>query len=77
MIAPQTTDQNRRRLGWIIAAVFALAMIMGTGPGVMLVNNPEKQWFNLPVIYVWGLCWYAVQLVCVVTVYAKVWTDDE
>jgi hypothetical protein len=47
-------------------------MIMGTGPGVLLVNRPE-QWLGLPIVYVWGLCWYTVQLVIVVLAYKLVW----
>lgn len=68
---------NHRTLGWIVAGVFAVAMLMGTGPGVLLVNNPDVRWFGLPVIYVWGLLWYAVQIGCVVTAYFKLWPDEE
>ena len=87
----------RRRLGWILAATFALCMLMGPGPGVLLVNSsrPITQslnfWFfqfdltlsrpsqvlGLPVIYVWGLFWYAVQVTVIVTAYLLVWRDPD
>lgn len=74
---PNPPTRNRRKLAWAVAAAFALAMLMGTGPGVLLVNNSELRWFGLPVIYVWGLFWYAVQIACVLTAYFKIWPDEE
>ena len=52
----------------LLFALFVLAMIMGSGPGLYLINpdisapNPSFTTFGLPTIYVWGLFWYAVQL---------------
>ena len=75
--AVDAEPRSRRRLGWILAGLFALAMIMGTGPGVELVNDPSGRVFGLPVVYVWGLLWYGVQMGCVLTAYFKVWSRDE
>ena len=74
------------RLGWILAAIFAFAMIMGPGPGVYLVNpGPEEGqgatvFCNVPVIYLWTLFWCGVQVVVVLLAYTKLWkppVDDK
>ena len=63
---------KRRRLGWVLAAIFALAMFLGAGPGVLLVNQPATL-FGLPRLYVWGLFWCAVEIAVVVAAYCFVW----
>ena len=56
-----------------------LAMLMGPGLGLRLVNpdpsdpNATYTVLGLPIIYVWGLFWYAVQLVAIVVAYKKIW----
>jgi hypothetical protein len=77
MTDPQDTPpKNRRTLGAVLAALFAFALIMGPGPGVMLVNTP-KPILGLPAIYLWGLLWYVVEVVIVVLAYKLVWTDGD
>lgn len=72
--------EGRRRLGAALAVVFLVAMVMGSGPGLYLVNpdpaDPQARFtlLGLPTIYAWGLLWYAVQLAAVLTAYFKVWT---
>ena len=66
----------------LLCALFLLAMIMGSGPGLYLVNpninapNPSFTTFSLPTIYVWGLFWYAVQLGVILRAYFYHWKDD-
>ena len=67
--------ESRKRLGLALAAVFALSMIMGTGPGVLLVNTP-KPWLGLPSICTWGILWYLVQAVVAVLAYLFIWRDS-
>ncbi|MEQ8790333.1 MAG: hypothetical protein RIC55_28825 [Pirellulaceae bacterium] len=66
----------RKTLGWILAAVFALAMIMGPGPGMYLVNTPTPV-LGIPAIYAWGLLWYVVEVGVVVVAYFFVWPRDD
>ncbi len=68
--------ETRLRLGWILAAIFALAMILGAGPGVLLVNQPAT-WFGLPRLYVWGMFWCAVEIAVVVAAYLFVWKSGD
>jgi hypothetical protein len=70
-------DESRLKLGKILVAVFAVAMIMGAGPGILLVNQPAT-WFGLPRLYVWGMIWCAVEIAVVIAAYLFVWeTKDE
>ena len=65
----------KQRLGHILTIVFVIAMIMGVGPGVQLVNRPESV-MGLPLLYVWGLLWYVVHIVIVTTAYLYLWRRD-
>lgn len=65
---------SRRRLGVIVTIVFVIALIMGPGPGVMLVQGTSFMGF--PAIYAWALFWYAVEVAAVVVAYFFVWSDD-
>lgn len=62
----------RKRLTWILGLAFALAMVMGPGPGVLLVNRAEL-FLGLPLIYVWGVFWYGVQLSVILLCYTLLW----
>ena len=78
MEAPSPTP--RRRLTWTLAIAFAIAMIMGPGPGLYLIN-PEPgavtTIFGIPVVYAWGLFWFAVQAGLLLTAYLKLWSRSE
>ncbi len=66
------TDTNRKRLGWTLAGLFIIAMLMATGPGVLLVNRPT-QVFGAPLLYAWAILWYFVEAGVVVAAYLLVW----
>ena len=70
-----TSDKKSGRLGWVLAAIFAIAVFMGVGPGTILANQPTT-WFGLPRLYVWGLFWCTVEAVIVVLAYLLVWKTD-
>ena len=76
---PEPTPPSRRRLAWFLGALFALAMLMGPGPGILLVRpspgDAQDAWilFGLPVIYAWGLLWFAVQGFVIVASYFLLW----
>ena len=59
--------------------VFVAAIVMGSGPGLRLINpdpadpNAVFTVLGLPKIYAWGLLWYGVQLVVILTAYFRIW----
>lgn len=73
---------SKRQLGWGLAGLFVLALVMGPGPGLYLVNpdpnDPEsvRTMLGLPIIYAWGLVWFAVQAFVLIVAYFTVWRDD-
>ncbi len=74
---------SKRRLGWVLTGLFVLALVMGPGPGLYLVNpdpsdpGTPRTIFGLPIIYAWGLLWFAVQASVLVVAYFTVWRGDE
>ncbi|MDA1263578.1 MAG: hypothetical protein O2816_00705 [Planctomycetota bacterium] len=54
-----------QRLGVFLVALFALALLMGPGPGVALINpsgpGDDPLLWGVPKLYLWGLLWCSVQ----------------
>ena len=69
------TLAQRRKIGLVLTAVFAAALLMGPGPGMVIANRPVA-WFGLPSLYVWGLGTYLVEVLVVVLAYRLVWNTD-
>ncbi|MDA0334599.1 MAG: hypothetical protein O2782_05495 [bacterium] len=67
----------------LLIGLFLLAIVMGAGPGIHLVNpdaaDPAATFttFGLPTIYVWGLLWYVVQLGVILVAYFRFWTTKD
>ncbi len=67
----------------VLAGVFALALIMGPGPGLYLVNpDPSdpatlRTILGLPIVYAWGLLWFGVQAAVLIVAYFTVWASEE
>lgn len=70
------TPEARKKLGWILAIIFGIALLMGPGPGLLLVNSP-KAIFGIPALYAWGLLWFVVEVGVVAAAYLFVWDKSE
>ena len=74
---------GNKSLSIILTLVFILAMVMGPGPGVYLINpgpeheGPAPTLIGLPIVYAWAVLWFGVQAVVLVTAYFTVWADQE
>jgi len=51
-------------------------MVMGTGPGILLVNRPNSI-LGIPLVYAWGILWYLVQVIVGLVAYFTLWRNDE
>ena len=82
-----TTDtlspERRKRLTIILSVLFSIAMIMGPGPGIYLVNgdpaNPDSRFIfaGIPILYLWAVGWFFVQAAVVLVAYLKLWNTDD
>ncbi|MEW4486665.1 hypothetical protein AB1L42_01205 [Thalassoglobus sp. JC818] len=74
-------EQSATKIAWsklpiILAAIFSLSVIMGTGPGILLVNRPESI-LGIPLVYAWGILWYFVQVFVVIVASWTVWRSKK
>lgn len=63
-------------LRYVLSALFVVAMVAATGPGVLLVNRPVML-FGIPLVYAWAIGWYFVIVAIALTAYFKLWTADD
>jgi len=73
----------RSRLSIVLLLIFLLALFMGPGPGIYLVNPvpgepaTRRVVLGMPIVYVWAVFWFFVQLAVVVIAYFRLWSRDE
>ncbi len=71
----------QRRLTILLITIFSLALLMGPGPGNLLINpepgDPDARRFifGMPIVYAWALLWFGVQAACVVVAYFLLWRE--
>ncbi|MCH2367557.1 MAG: hypothetical protein MK554_10130, partial [Planctomycetes bacterium] len=76
-------ETGNKSLPIVLTLVFILAMVMGPGPGVYLVDpgpgheGPVPTLLGLPAVYAWAVLWFGVQAAVLVTAYFTVWADQE
>ncbi len=73
-------EHSPRRFAWGLAGVFLIALIMGPGPGAMLVDGSAAApnfLFGVPALYLWLVFWLLVMAGCVVVAARCLWRDEE
>jgi hypothetical protein len=66
--------------GKILSAVFLFALVMGPGPGAMLLDGTREQpnfLFGVPVLYLWVVFWFLVLAGCVIIAARTIWNDQD
>lgn len=69
------TEKTNPTLSRCLIALFFLAMVMGTGPGTLLVNRAVTI-EGIPLLYLWGILWYVVLVVIALVAYFRIWNDE-
>ena len=77
------SETGNKSLSIILTLVFILAMVMGPGPGVYLIDpgpeheGPAPTLIGLPIVYAWAVLWFGVKAAVLVTAYFTGWADQE
>jgi hypothetical protein len=50
-------------------------MLLGAGPGILLVNRPDT-FLGIPLVYAWAICWYLVQVAVAFIAYFALWSSE-
>lgn len=76
-------NESNRRLELVLTVAMVIAMLMGPGPGLRLVNpdisDPDAVYIvaGMPIVYAWGVFWFAVQVAIVLVAYLKIWRVED
>jgi hypothetical protein len=71
--------KKKTKIAVVLITVMAIALLMGTGPGIYLVNpdpnDPEARrfLFGMPIIWVWVVFWLMVEGACIVVASRTLW----
>ena len=74
--------ETTQRLTIALSILFVVALVMGPGPGMRLVDpgpnheGPAPTFAGLPVLYAWGLLWFSVQVGLIAIAYVRLWDRD-
>ena len=52
---------KRGKLATVLIVIFLIALVMGPGPGSLLINPHGSEpmfWFGMPALYVWAVFWF-------------------
>ena len=63
----------------VFLSILAVALVMGPGPGMYLVNDLARDGHSvagIPVLYAWAVFWFGVMAVCVLGLHRLVWTRE-
>jgi hypothetical protein len=74
------SKQQRQKISWILTSIFLVALLMGPGPGIYLVNDfaaDGGRILGIPILYVWAIFWFAVEAIVILVAYLFIWKDDE
>lgn len=66
------------KTGRVLTSVFVSALVLGPGPGAMLIDGSAEEpalWFGIPALYLWALLWFLVLAGCVVTAALTIWKN--
>jgi hypothetical protein len=73
-------ESKRGKLAIALIAIFLFALVMGPGPGSLLINphgSEPKFWLGMPALYVWVVFWFFVEA-CVILIAAQfIWKKED
>ncbi|MEC7357716.1 MAG: hypothetical protein VYC09_04670 [Verrucomicrobiota bacterium] len=73
---PSNKQQKHKTMAFTLVAIFLIALIMGPGPGSLMINSPgsePKFWFGMPALYVWVVLWFFVEAAVILIAARFLW----
>ena len=73
----------QRWLNTVLSLMFAVAIVMGAGPGLYLVNPDPSDpaasvtWLGLPILYAWIAFWFLVEALVILLAYFFLWDTTQ
>ncbi|RZO15629.1 MAG: hypothetical protein EVB09_06890 [Verrucomicrobiaceae bacterium] len=67
-------------MAFTLVAIFLIALIMGPGPGSLMINSPgsePKFWFGMPALYVWAVLWFFVEAAVIIVAARFLWRKGQ
>ena len=67
-------------MAFTLVAIFLIALIMGPGPGSLMINSPgsePKFWFGMPALYVWAVLWFFVEAAVILVAARFLWRKGQ
>ncbi|MFL2479862.1 MAG: DUF3311 domain-containing protein [Verrucomicrobiales bacterium] len=77
---PSDKQQKHRTMAFTLVAIFLIALIMGPGPGSLMINSPgsePKFWFGMPALYVWAVLWFFVEAAVIIVAARFLWRKGQ
>ena len=71
---------KRGKLATVLIVIFFIALVMGPGPGSLLINPHGSEpmfWFGMPALYVWAVFWFLVQASTILIAATLIWKKED
>ncbi len=71
--------RSRTPLAIILTVIFMVALVMGPGPGSLLIAPPGSDprfWFGIPALYLWAVLWFFVEAAVIIIAARTLWRKE-
>lgn len=72
-------NTSRKRTAIILTVIFLVALVMGPGPGSLLIAPPGSDprfWFGIPALYLWAVLWFFVEAAVIIIAARTLWRKE-
>ena len=72
--------RSRKPAALILTVIFLFALVMGAGPGSLLIAPPGSDpplWFGMPALYLWAVIWFFVEAAVILIAARTLWRKEE
>ncbi|MBD28140.1 MAG: hypothetical protein CMO38_02700 [Verrucomicrobiaceae bacterium] len=73
-------ESKRGKLATALIVIFLFALVMGPGPGSLLINqhgSEPKFWLGMPALYVWAVFWFFVEAGVILIAAQFIWKKED